>query len=187
MTGLLGNRVRKKILVYLFTHVGESFYVRQLSGLIGEDAGNLSRELRKLEEGGLCLSSRKGREKFYCLSKGYPLFSELKAIVSKTEGVEAGLKDIVSAHKGISLALLHGSYAKNKEKAGSDIDVIIVGKILRGRFTDDIRRLEAQLNRQINFTTFSEAEFETERRKEGSFLKLVLKDKFITLKGRLNV
>ncbi len=187
MSVLLNTRLRKKLLAYSFTHSDENYYVRELSSLIDEDPGNLSRELRKLETEGLYTSFVKGKVKFYSVNKNYSLFKELKTIIFKTEGVEGSLKEIVLKYKGIALAFIYGSYAKNKEKKTSDIDLVVVGKFNRDRFTGDIRSLEEKLNREINFTVYTEDEFEKERRKEGSFLNLVLKDKFIILKGRLNV
>ncbi len=184
MSLLIGNRLRKNLLAYSFAHPEESFYVRELSVLIDEDPGNLSRELKKLEEEGLYVSSKRGREKFYSLNKAYPLFGELKAIISKTEGVEGSLKEIVSGYKGISRALIHGSYVDKKEKAGSDIDLIVAGEFSRQKFTDDIRKLESKLNRQINFTSFNDREYESERNNEGSFLNIVLRGKTIKLKDK---
>lgn len=186
MSILLNTRLRRKLLAYSFTHCDENYYVRELAGFIGEDPGNLSRELRKLEEEGLYVSSIRGREKFYSLNKNYPLFRELKQILFKTAGVEGSLKDIVLKYKGIALAFIYGSYAKNKEKKSSDIDLVVAGKFNRNNFTDDIRRLESKLNREIDFTAYGEEEFKKEAKKEGSFLNLVVKDKIIILKGRIN-
>jgi predicted nucleotidyltransferase len=184
MSVLLNTRLRKKLLAYSFTHIDENYYVRELSSLIDEDPGNLSRELRKLEEAGLYTSFAKGNVKFYSVNKDYPLFKEIKKIIFKTEGVEGSLKEIVLKYKGITSAFIYGSYAKNKETSASDIDLAAVGKFNRDDFTDDMRNLEAKLNREINFTIYNEAEFNKERKKEGSFLNLVLKNKFIILKGK---
>ena len=49
----LKTKLRKKLLAHAFTHPDRKFYVRELAELIKEDPGNLSRELRKLEEEGL--------------------------------------------------------------------------------------------------------------------------------------
>jgi len=88
---LLTTKLRKKLLTYSFTHPDEDYYVRELASLIDEDAGNLSRELRKLEAEGLYRSFSRGRVKFYSLNKTYPLFNELKKIVFKVEGIENSL------------------------------------------------------------------------------------------------
>lgn len=186
MLALVKTDLRWKLLAYTFTHCDESFYVRQLAILIDEDPGNLSRELRKLEREGVYVSSVKGNVKFYSVNKSYPLFKELKNIIFKTEGVEGSLRKIILKHKGISSAFIYGSYAKNKEKAASDIDLIVIGKFDRDKFTNDIRGLESKLNREVNFTIYSEEDFGKEKKKEGSFLNLVALGKIISLKGKKN-
>jgi hypothetical protein len=70
----------------------ESYYVRELSGLIEEDPGNLSRELRRLEEEGLYCSVTRVKVKFYSLNKAYPLFKEMKKIVLNSVGGGGGGK-----------------------------------------------------------------------------------------------
>jgi predicted nucleotidyltransferase len=187
MSVLLNTKLRKKLLTYSFTHPDENYYVRELSSLIDEDPGNLSRELKKLEEEGLYQSMVRGRVKYFSLNKSYPLFRELKKIIFKTEGVEGSIKEVVLKFSGITLAFLYGSYAKDKEKKASDIDLVVVGEYPQGRFTRDIRGLESKLNREINFTFYTRGEFEKERKKEGGFLNLVLKDKILILKGVLSV
>lgn len=186
MFQLLNTKLKKKLLTYSFTHSDESYYVRQLASFIDEDAGNLSRELRKLEEEGIYVSFVKGKEKFYSLNKNYPLFKELKKIISKTEGVEGSLKEIVVKYKGIRLAFIYGSYAKNKEKRTSDIDLVIVGKFPKNKFTHQVRKLESKLGREINFTSYAPSEFNKEKEKKGSFLNLVVKSKIVLLKGKLD-
>lgn len=186
MAVLLNTKLRRKLLAYSFTHPDEDYYVRELSGLIQEDPGNLSRELRILEEEGLYTSMTRGQVKLYSLNKKYPLFRELKKIIFKTEGVEGTLKELVGGVKGISIALIYGSYAKEREKKTSDIDLIAVGRFSRNKFTQEIRTLELKLGREINFTVYTQDEFEKEKRKEGGFLNLILKDKIVILKGTLD-
>ena len=183
---LLNTKLRRRLLAYSFTHPDEDYYVRELSSLIEEDPGNLSRELRILEDEGLYTSVMRGRLKLYSLNKQYPLFRELRKIIFKTEGVEGTLKDVAGRFKEISVAFIYGSYAKNREKKTSDIDLVVVGKFPRNKFTREIRALELKLGREINFTIYTQKEFEMERRKEGGFLNLILKERVIILKGVLN-
>jgi predicted nucleotidyltransferase len=175
MSVLLNTKLRKKLLTYSFTHPDENYYVRELSSLIDEDPGNLSRELKKLEEEGLYTSMTKGRVKFFSINKNYPLFRELKRIIFKTEGVEGSIKEVVLKFRGIALAFIYGSYAKDKEKKASDIDLVVVGEYP-----------QSKLSREINFASYTREEFGKERKKEGGFLNLVLKDKILILKGTLS-
>jgi len=186
MNPLITSKSKSKILSYFFTNPEASCYVRELAAIVDEDAGNLSRELRNLEAEGIFISNTKGRLKFYSLNKRYPLFNEIKKIVFKTEGVEGSLKRLAAPYKGIELAFIYGSHAKGRGKKISDIDIIVVGKIPRDDFTAEIRALESKLNREINFNIYNREEFDKERKNTGGFLNILLKDKIILLKGRLN-
>jgi len=177
--------LKQRLLAYVFTHEDENFYVRELAGLIGEDPGNLSRELTRLEKDGLFQSVSRGRSKFYSLNKNYSLFPELKKMIFKTEGVAGSLKNIVQQLDGITLSFIYGSYAREEEKKDSDVDLIVVGEFSRSALTRDIRALEVKLGREINFSSYTCKEFDREVKKEGSFLNLVVKERTIVLKGDL--
>lgn len=180
---LLNTKLRRKLLAHSFTHPDSDFYVRELAGIINEDAGNLSRELRKFEEEGIFFSSIRGRIKLYSLNKKYALYEELKKIIFKTEGVEGSLRELVSKYSNITCAFVYGSYAKEKEKKTSDIDLVLIGTFPEKEFVRELRVLESKLSREINFTSYKQDEFETERKTEGGFLNMVLKGKVIILKG----
>ena len=186
MTLFLGSGLRNRLLAFAFTHVDQSYYVRQLADDIGADAGNLSRELKVLEKEGLFTSRAKGREKYFSLNSSYPLFADIRNIVMKTSGIEGRLKLLVGRYNGIELAFIYGSYGSKRETAGSDVDLIIVGRCDRVNFTRGIRAIESRLRREINVTFYEQKEFSQERMKRGGFLDLVLKGKIIILKGELS-
>ena len=180
---LFTTKLRRKLLAYSFAHPKESYYVRQLSGLIDEDAGNLSRELRKLEQEGLYNSFSKGKERFYSLNKDYPLFRELKKIVSKTEGIEGRLKKAVFQYKEIALAFIYGSYAKNAENINSDIDLFIIGDISSKDLQEAISDIENKAKREISSTVYSKKEFKEKYKSKNHFVLSVIKGPKIFLKG----
>ena len=186
MTILFNTKLRKKLLAYSFTHPDEEYYVRELAGIIDVDVGNLSRELRKFKKEGLYKSSLRGSLKIYALNKNYPLFKEVKDIIFKTVGVEGALKQLISSYKDISFAFIYGSYAKNTEKKTSDIDLVLVGRFPLDRLTNQIRKLESRLGREINFNYYSEENFRNEKNKKDSFLNIIFKNKIIILKGKSN-
>lgn len=186
MTLFFTTRLRRKLLAFTFSHANENFYVRELAALIQEDAGNLSRELRKLEAEGLFKSHVRGNAKFYVLNPQYPLFEEFKKVVFKTTGVAGSLKGLIDGYPGINCAFLYGSYAREQENAASDVDLVVVGRFPRDKFTRRIRDLESKIQREINFTVYTEEEFGKERENPGGFLNTVLKGRLLLLKGRLD-
>jgi predicted transcriptional regulator len=76
MEFLFGNKLRKKLFEYLFTHPEENFYLRELALNIEEDPGNLSRELKKLQEEGIISSTSRGKEKYFSINMNYPYYEE---------------------------------------------------------------------------------------------------------------
>ena len=183
---LLTSKLRRCLLAHYFTHPDEKYYVREVAALLNLDPGNVSKELRKLAQEGLFQVERKGRIKFYHLDSRYPLYSEIKQIVFKTEGVEGSLRKLVDEFPNIKLAFIYGSYARGKEKASSDIDLVIVGTPERKVLTSQIRNLEARLQREINFNLYPEPEFKKKSREKGGFLAQVLAGRKILLKDALN-
>lgn len=187
MFPFFNTKLRRKLLAFTFSHAGENFYVRELAGFIQEDAGNLSRELRKLEGEGLFTSQVRGNSKFYVLNPQYSLYDEIKKIVFKTTGVAGSLKSVIDVYPGIGRAFIYGSCARGQENAASDVDLVVVGQFSRDKFTRQIRDLEYRLQREINFTSYTEEEFTKEKKKAGGFLNTVLKERPFLLKGRLDV
>ncbi len=182
---LVSSKLRRRLLTHYFTHPEEKYYVREMAVLLGLDPGNLSKEFRRLAQDGLFQEERKGKIKFYRLNTGHPLYKELKQIIFKTEGVEGRLKALVNEFPEIERAFIYGSYAKGKERAASDIDLVIVGTPERKRLTSRIRELEDELQREINFNVYPPSEFEKKSEEKGSFLAQVVTGKKIPLKGDL--
>ena len=82
------SRVRRKILVVFAKYPDFKTHVRGLSKLVKEDAGNIQRELVRLEKSGFLIASKKGVATIYQTNKEFPLLKELQAIVIKAQAVE---------------------------------------------------------------------------------------------------
>lgn len=82
---LITSRVRRKILVVYAKYPDFKTHVRGLAKLIKEDAGNIQRELKKLEKSGFLLSEKQANTKVYYTNKHSPFFKELQSIVLKSQ------------------------------------------------------------------------------------------------------
>ncbi len=60
-------------------------HVRGLAKLIKEDAGNIQRELKRLEKIGFLQSEKQANTKIYSTNKSFPIFKELQSIVLKSQ------------------------------------------------------------------------------------------------------
>jgi DNA-binding MarR family transcriptional regulator len=86
------SRVRRKIIVVYAKYPDFKTHVRGLAKLIKEDAGNIQRELKRLEKIGFLISERQGNTKIYYTNKHFPIFKELQSIVLKSQRVAAQKK-----------------------------------------------------------------------------------------------
>ncbi len=87
------SRVRRKIVVVYSKYPDFSTHVRGLSKLIKEDAGNIQRELVRLEKVGFLSSEKQSNTKVYRANKNFIIFKELQAIVLKTQKAKRDLSN----------------------------------------------------------------------------------------------
>src|SRR3989338_2469471 len=178
---LITSKARRKLLVLFLTSPDRQFYVRELARKTGEQTNSVRRELEKLERLGLVAKERKANLLYYCTDRHCPIYEELKRIVMKTEGIGSVLREGLKSADKVRFAFIYGSFASGEERAGSDIDVMVVGKISPEELGPKIRAVERQIGREINQVIFPETEF-LKRRGEG-FIANVLKGKKIMLIG----
>lgn len=180
------SRLRQKLLGYFFTNLEANLYLREISSLLKEDAGNLSKELANLEKKGIFVSQKRGNQKYFSLNKEYPLYREFKSVISKTIGVEGSLKEMVKQIDGIDVAFIYGSFAQKKENPSSDIDLFIIGSPDEDELMEKVESLEKKLQREINYNIYPRKEFKDRKKKKDSFILNILKGQKIILKGSLN-
>jgi predicted nucleotidyltransferase len=177
------SKTRKELFRLYFTNPDDEYYLRELERVLNIPVSMIRKELNRLEEDGIFLSRKKGNTIYYLLNKSYPLFDELKSIVSKTIGVQGLLKEILNRMKGIEFAFVYGSFAKHEETAKSDIDLFIVGKLDEARLLREINKLEGKLKRKINYSIFRGDEFKQKVEGKDSFIMDLHKNPKVILIG----
>jgi len=120
---------------------------------------------------------------YYVIYTTHPLFKELKSIISKTVGVEGSLRKALSSVKKIKTAFIYGSFASKKQKADSDIDLMVIGNPDVSSLNEKISRLEKKLEREINITTYSRDEYKNKGKMKSGFILDLLKNPKIMLVG----
>ena len=183
MGDALFTKAQQKVLALFFGQPDRSFYLREVVRLAGMGIGVISRELGKLTDAGLLVASKQGNQNHYQANKASPIFNELLAIVKKTFGIKGLLKAAIAPlAPQLEQAFIYGSVAKGEEHAGSDVDVMLVGDHLSySEIMQLFDSVEEQLQRPINPTLYSPAEF-AERMTEGqNFVSKVMEQPRIDL------
>ena len=98
------SRVRRKIIVVYAKYPDFKTHVRGLAKLIKEDAGNIQRELKRMEKIGFLISERQGNTKVYYTNKHFPIFKELQSIVLKSQRMSQKRQQLWAAECSINNA-----------------------------------------------------------------------------------
>lgn len=183
IANIFRSKVRKELFRLYFSNPESEYYLRELERILDIPVSMIRKELIKLAESGIFISTKKGNLTYYSLDKSYPLFDELKSIVFKTVGIKGLLKDTFKKMKGIQIAFIYGSFAKNEERAKSDIDLFVIGKINEDRLVAEIGNLEQILKREINYCLYTKEDLKEKKREKDPFITDLLEHPKIFLIG----
>jgi len=186
VTKIFKSKARQAIFRLYFTNPEKRFYLRELERELRIPVSMLRKELISLAKEGLFSSSKQGNLLYYFLNKQYSLYSEIKAIVFKTVGIQGSLSKVLLPLKNIEVAFIYGSYAKSTINAKSDIDLFIIGNPDEDILVEEVNNLERNLNREINYNIYSRSDFEKKKKEKDSFVEDILKNKKIFLIGDTN-
>ena len=163
--------VQQRVLGLLFGQPERRFQSAELIRLAGSGTGAVHRQLQRLEKAGLVTVSREGNQKYYAARTDAPVFPEIHGLVVKTVGIVEPIRaSLAPIADQIDLAFVFGSVAKGSERAGSDIDLLVVTELLAySEVYSALALAERTLGRAINPTVFSPAEWKKKRKSHDSF------------------
>ena len=171
----LFGKTRRAVLALFYGHPDRSLYLREIVRMVGAGQGAVQRELAQLTTAGLVTRIQRGNQVFYQANPETPIFSELKSLIVKTDGVADVLRELLAelANK-ITVAFIHGSIARGQAKGGSDIDVVVVGDVDFSDLVMTLRPAQERLQREINPTVYSPAEFRKKLQTGHHFLTTIM-------------
>ena len=175
---------RRQLLARLLLRPDEQFHVRELERMTGISAGSLHRELKAMAESGLLLREKVGNQVFYRADTRCTIFEELAAIFRKTMGMASLLHNALSALAGkIEAAFVFGSMASGQQKAGSDIDVCVLGKVSLLEVVKALSSVQETLRREINPVVMTVKKFSEQSVQQGRFVTRVLSEPKVFVMG----
>jgi predicted nucleotidyltransferase len=176
LTGnVLFGKTRGDVLGLLYGQTPERFYLRQIVRHVGGGVGTVQRELKKLTDAGLLVRTKIGNQVFYQANSLSPVFSEVKALVTKTVGLVEILRQALQPLSAkIKVAFVYGSMARGDERPTSDIDLMIVGNVDLAETAARLAEAQEILGREVSETVFPEAEFVSKRSAHNHFIASVL-------------
>jgi len=183
---ILSSRIRAEIFRILFGVNDEALHLREIERRSGLTVGTVQQELKKLLNLDLIKKRKDGNRIYYQARKEHPLYPEIRSIILKT----SGLSDVIARALGVSpdikIAFVFGSIARHDEKAGSDVDLMVIGKLGLRKLTELLDGISEQIGREINPHAMSEGEFLKRRKNKDHFITEVLESPKIFIIGSRN-
>ena len=180
----LFGRTRSALLALLYGHADQSFYLRQLVRAVGAGHGALQRELKHLTDMGLVVRRVQGNQVLYQANSQSPIFLEIKSLITKSVGTHDAIRSaLVSLGSEIQIAFVYGSVASQKERANSDVDLMVLGNAPFSEVVSALGPAQRMLAREINPTVFPVSEFRSKLAAGNHFLRSVMREKKLFVLG----
>ncbi len=175
LADVLFTPVQQRVLGLLFGQPDRRFQGAELIRLANAGTGAPHRLLQRLASCGLVRVDAVGRQKFYQANPAAPIHNELVALVRKTVGLRQPLREaLMPFADNIELAFVFGSAAAGEDRAGSDIDLMVVARLLDyATLLDALQSAEQALDRQVNPNIVAPAEWARKRRQKDGFIARV--------------
>jgi len=183
LSEILSSKVRAEVFRLLFGLNDNALHVREIERRSGFTIGTIQTEMKKLYRLDLVSKRRDGNRLYYSANQQHPLFLEIQALVVKTVGLLYILKGALDRQKEIRMAFVFGSLADGSEKAGSDIDLMVIGDIGLRSLTRLLVGLTETRGRGINPYVLTTEEFSHRKSENEHFLNQVLKDSKLFIIG----
>lgn len=187
MADALFSGTRQKLLSFLFGQPENTYTLGELIDLAKAGSGAVQREIKRFVESGLVRVEGRGRPRHYRANPEAPIFDELCGIARKLFGPEEAIRAALAPlGPRLQLALLYGSVAKRRDRADSDIDVLIVSEdLLLEDVYEVLANAERSLGRKINPTIYTSEEFRQRKGENSPFLSDVLEGDYRILLGEM--
>ena len=186
LSEILSSRVRAAIFHLLFGFDGKELYMRDLERRSGFSIGAIQTELRKLLRLELLNKRKDGNRIYFQANKEHPLYSDLRNLVLKTNGLVDVIKNALISSDAIKYAFIFGSFARQEETSSSDIDLMVVGDLGLRPLTKMLSGLSDKLYREINPHCLSEQDFIRRKNAGEPFINRLCEESRIFMIGDEN-
>jgi len=175
LASALFTPVQQRVLALLFGQPERRFGSGEIIRQADSGTGATHRQLQRLAQAGLVVTTRLGNQKLYQANAQSPIFAELHGLVIKTvavvEPLRHGLRPLADR---IVAAFVFGSVAKQSDRSDSDLDLLVVSDDLGyPEVYQALQAVERQLARTINPTVMTRTDWRRKSRGPDSFVKRI--------------
>ena len=184
MVELFGGASRYKVLRKLYERPAERYHLRALAALTGISSGTLHTTLKRLERAGLVRCIKAKPLVFYQAPIDDSRLAPLVDLFRRESDLIADLRTALEPFaKQVTYAGVFGSYAREEDRAESDIDVLVVGPDNSIKVQAALAPVARKHDRAVNAAVFSGRTFAKMARGADRFFAEVAAGRRIDLLG----
>jgi predicted nucleotidyltransferase len=159
------------------------FFQRELARLTGEPYNGVVQALHRLVRDDLATTAQVGGKPAFFANRENSYFAEFQRIAIKSLGIPEALA--AGGVDAIKVAVF-GSFAKGLAQAGSDLDVLVVGREpTAGAAEAALGEISRRLGHSVNVVVYDHARYLQEREDAGSFVSAIASGSSVNLLGTL--
>lgn len=179
----LFGKTKKSVISVLFSRPESSWHLRELARVTSTSPTMLGKELDLLTSAGIVLEEADGNRRRVWANPDCPIFEELRGIARKTAGLADIVKDALAEVPGVEIAFIFGSVARGEERAGSDVDVCIVGNASNRAVGEAMSSAEKSIGRPVNALVYKANELREKLAHGNPFMTKMLSTPKLFLVG----
>lgn len=175
LDAVLLGKTRSAVLREMFLNPDQRLSFNELVRRAKTGDGAVAREVKILLEAGLIIEQREGNQRFLAARRDSPVFSELKAFLAKTGGIPAVVREALAGlEDAIEVAFIFGSVAQGRERADSDLDLLVIGTAGYSVVTEHLHPVEQRLGRRVQILYFDPSSPEDRASLQKSSMQAIL-------------
>lgn len=191
---LFGSKTRAKLLELFFSNVSKSYYVREITRVIGEQINSVRRELINLEGIGIVKNETYDNKVYYSANTKSPYAHAFQEIFSphKTAVATSPVGTPVEIHRVVRRnnweenirpveKYLRALIVTNRYPGQEGIDMLVVGDDRTKKLTRWAEVIEKKQGRPMNYVIMSRDDYLYRRSVRDRFLSEVLEMEIIEL------
>lgn len=170
LDNIIPSKVRRKILALFFHNIDQTFFLREVVRLTGEEVNAVKRELDILFGAKVLNRERRTNKVFYGLNKNYALYDEFLRIFAKDTTLSKLIYKNMSALGKVKFIAVSTKFAKKQAIKEDEIYVLFVGILVLPEVESIMQAARHDLGWDINYTVMAEDELQFRKRNNDPFI-----------------
>ena len=183
LQNIIPSKVRRKILELFFQNPANTYFLREVVRLVGEEVNAVKRELDILHDSRLLQREKRTNKVFYTLNRNYLFYDEFLRIFTKTTHLGKVLLEYQTRMGKIKFAAISLKFSRKIAIKEDEIYVLFVGIMVIPEVELVMSSVKSSFGSDVNYTVMTDEEFTFRKRRRDPFALAILEGSRIMIIG----